>query len=1528
MATPDRVADTDVAVVAMACRFPGATECDTFWRNLREGVESIRRLDPQQLAAAGVDPDVLSSPAYVPAAPVLDDIDGFDAQLFGLTPREAQILDPQQRLFLECAWEVLELAGHDSRRFPGPIGLYAGAGVNTYLLEHLHPHRNKLDGFELMLANDKDFLATRVAYKLDLRGPAVTVQTACSTSLVAVHLAVQSLLAGECDLALAGGTSVRVPHAVGYLHREGMIASPDGHCRAFDAGAAGTVVGSGVGVVALRRLADALASGDPIVALIKGTAINNDGAAKAGFTAPAVDGQSAVIGEALAVAGVAPADIGYVETHGTGTPLGDPIELRALARVFAGCPPGSCAIGSVKTNFGHADTAAGVAGLMKVALALRHRAIPPSLHFQRPNPAFDFEGSPFRVNAALTPWPARQGPRRAGVSSFGIGGTNAHVVLEEAPSRPSSGPGRARHLLVLSAATPSALEQAGSRLAAHLAAHPQQPLADVAFTLALGRPALRARRILVGSDHDEVIRALADPARLATRNDPPGARPIAFLFPGQGSQHPGMAEALYRHEPAFAAVIDRACEYLRATLALDLRDLLFATGGAEGAAARLAQTRYTQPALFALEYALAMLWQSWGIRPQAMLGHSIGEYVAACIAGVFTLEDALEVVAERGRLMQSLPGGAMLAVAAEATVLADGIGPDLAIAADNGPGQCVLSGPRAAIEVTAASLAARGHPVKRLVTSHAFHSPMMDPLLEAFEARIGAVARQAPSIPFVSNVTGTWITAEQARSPAYWARHLRETVRFRGGLDTLLEAPRRVLLEVGPGRVLQGIARAHPGRAPDQLVLGSLPAEGAGTDAHASVLEALGGLWLADVAIDWQAFYADQRRHRVVLPTYPFEHQRYWMESSGEPRYLEAAPDTSRLALDRWFGVPSWRRAPLDQGAQGLDPGETWLVFADAGPFPDAMSAELRARDQQLVQVRAAAGFERLDAARYRIAPGRAADYVALAAALQADGREPRKILHLWSVGDAGQSPEAEVERGFYSLLFLAQAFAGRGIATTVFVLSSNAQSVAGEVELVPERATLLGPVRVIPRECEGFSCRSIDLAFPQTAAACRALARVLAAELAAQHADGVVAYRGGYRWVECFEPVRLGEVADSPFVEHGTYLMVGGLGGLGQAICDHLARSRRARLMLVSRSGFPCRDAWSQWLSDHASDDPVSRTIRQVESWESSGARIAIEQGDVCQREDMQRVLDAVRRRFGPLDGVVHAAGIAGGGALLRKAPADAAAVLAAKVRGLRVLEALCPEARLWVLNASLSGVAGEFGQVDYCAANAFLDAFAQHLHALGKEAITIDWDTWDAGMAVETPVPDTLHALRERTQALRIRPDEGVVALERAVASGLPRILVATTALGRRLQHSNELLVEALARPLARGHARPQLNNSYVAPRTDCERALVAIWEELLGMDGIGIDDDFFELGGHSLLATQMISRLRDRFPASLALREIFEHPTIAELAARLETVELLDADSAALRAVLAEIDGLSQEEVARQLELGPSREGVSGE
>lgn len=1331
---------SDLAVIGMCGRFPGARNIEEFWQNLRDGVESISFFSDEELIEAGVDPAAVDT-HHVRARGVLDDIEMFDAPFFGINPREAEIIDPQHRVFLECAWHALEDAGYDPEKYDGSVGVFAGPNFNSYFLFNLFSNLELLKSyghFETTVRSRPDLLTTFVSYKLNLHGPSVAVQTACSTSLVATHMACQSLLNHECDMALAGGVSISVPQKAGYVYREGGILSPDGHCRAFDARAQGTVFGNGVGIVVLKRLADALADGDTIHAVIKGSAINNDGSAKVGYTAPSLEGQAAVIAEAQAAAGVDCATISYMEAHGTGTALGDPIEVAALTNAFRASTQqtGFCALGSVKTNIGHLDTAAGIAGFIKCVLSLKHQLLPASLHFQQPNPQIDFSGSPFFVNTELRRWTSLASSRRAAVSSFGIGGTNAHVILEEAPEvEPPASPKRHAQLLLLSAKTETALEAATDRLAAHLREHPDSSLADVAYTLQVGRKSFACRRMILAESVADAIESLENKtaSRVRSAKCRESAPPVVFMFPGQGAQYVQMGRELYETEDVYRQEVDRCAETVKAELGVDLRDVLYPEKGREDEAAReLDETRLTQPALFVTEYAMARLWQSWGVEAQAMIGHSLGEYVAACLAGVMTLEEALRLVIARGRLMQRVEG-AMISLTLPETETRQWLkrmeskGVQLSVAAVNGEQQCVVSGSVKAIAELKADLENAGIVSQQLRTSHPFHSALMEEVLEEFEREVERVELKAPQKAYISNVSGGWMTAIEATDKAYWVKHLRETVRYSAGLAKVLTEEDAILLEVGPGDVLSKLALRHPAKSAHHVVVPSMVQPKKGESAEAKILEALGRVWLGGMPVNWKAYFGTERRRRISLPTYPFERQRYWVDASKSAGNGEAAERSlkKRSEIADWFYVPVWKQTLpprlFRNGKEGKAKSR-WLIFVDECGLGSQLVERLKREGEDVISVTAGGEFSSSSDSLYQVAPGCSDDYNTLVKELRLAGKTPDRIVHLWSVEAVEPSSsradcERILERGFYSLLFLAQALdkASLNQPVRIHVVSNGAQDVAGEL-IAPAKATLSGPCKVIPKEYSQLSCCHVDVAWPSSESEREKIVADLMLEFSGTATERVIAWRGRHRWVQTFEPVRLDETVDSPPLvrDGGVYLITGGLGHIGLTFAEYLVRTAHSKLVLVGRTS--------------------DRSEKLLEL-EALGAEIMVVRADVTDEEQMREVVAQATERFGAIHGVIHAAGVAGGGLIQLKTPEAAASVLAPKVFGTLVLDSIFKETPLdfFICCSSALALIGPLGQVDYCAANAFLDAFARERSARqGAFVVSLNWDGWrEGGMA-----------------------------------------------------------------------------------------------------------------------------------------------------------------------------------------------------
>jgi len=1530
----------EIAIISMAGRFPGAKSVEEFWFNLRAGVESISTFTDEELQAAGTPPAELRDPNYVRAKGVLDDIEMFDASFFGFSAREAETTDPQHRLFLECAWEVLERAGYDTQRYEGRIGVYGGAGANGYFLSNLLTNPdiiNSVGMYQAFISNDKDYLSTRLSYKLNLKGPSLTVQTACSTSLVAVHLACQSLLSGECDMALAGGITISVPQVSGYQYREGGILSPDGHCRPFDVQANGTNGGSGVGMVLLKRFDEALADGDVIHAVIKGSAINNDGSRKVGYTAPSVEGQAKAIIAAQLSGELSADSISYVEAHGTATALGDPIEVGALTQAFRSSTSRTqfCALGSMKSNVGHLDAAAGVAGLIKTVLALKHRELPPSLHYTAPNPEIDFAASPFYVNHELRPWETNgDGPRRAGVSSFGIGGTNAHVVVEEAPQLPATAPSsRGWHLLVLSGRTAAAVTAATEKLRRHLEAQPDVSLADVAYTLQVGRREFAHRRAVVCRDVADALEALAEPSRwidglveLSAGSQGGGSgRGAVLMYSGQGAQYVGMGRELYEREAVFRATVDQCAAAFQRAQGYDLRAVLYPQEGQEAeAAARLVETEVTQPALFVLEYALTRLWQQWGLRIEALMGHSIGEYVAACVTGLLSVEDAVRLVGRRGRLMQGMERGAMLAVRLSESELQRWVQhKELWVAAVNGPQQCVLSGRESAIAAVEQELTAAGVVVKRLATSHAFHSGLMREAAQELASEFNGVASGDITIPYISNVSGSWAQVEEVREGEYWGRQMLERVQWWRGVKEVLKSGAGVLLEVGPGESLAGVVKEGVrGRAVTVLSTLRGSRRGGSEAVEREMVARLGEMWVRGVGVKWGGMYAGEERRRVELPTYEFERERYWVEArtgaarlaaEGNGSDVEREGEAERKEADiaKWMYVPVWKQSVGRRGEVAAASGQKWLVLREESGFSDQLVARLEAAGTEVVRVSMGEEFTRVDDSTFVVHPGKKEELERLVRELTEAGWRPQRIVHLWNVSEDSsgltvdgvqqqiEQFEAAQERGFYSLIYLAHAWGVQPSSEPIFlsVITSNTQRVTGVERLRPEQATVLGPCRVIGQEYPHIVCRSIDVQLPEKQPA---LVKQLASELVSKHQSFAVAYRGYERWVQTYERVQLEPREETQLPlrlrDGGVYLITGGLGQVGLTLAAQLVRSARAKLILTGRTAFPAPAEWQQWLDTHGEQDRVSLLIKKLQSLEADGAEIFVVQADASDYSRMEAVIAQAEERFGALNGVIHAAGNVGEQAfraISETGTEEASQQFVPKAHGLIVLDQMLADRELdfCLLLSSLSAVLGGLGFSAYAAANIYMDTFVQkHNERDERGWLSVNWDGWQFEEARIEAEEAPLGVTAEEGSEVFTR----LLDLERAT-----QIIVSTGDLNARLR--KWIRLEPLQTAVRRTdearmtlYPRPSLSVAYLAPRNPLEQRVVEIWEELLGVAPVGVADDFFELGGDSLLATLVVSRLRESLQLEIPLRDLFERATVAELVASIEvSIETAQSD-----------------------------------
>jgi acyl transferase domain-containing protein/acyl carrier protein len=1500
----------EIAVIGMAGRFPGARDLEQYWDNLIHGIESVTYFFEEELENEGIPREVLNNSNYVKAKSLLEEIEYFDAPFFGYTPREAEKMDPQIRLLHECAWHALEDAGYDPGTYKGAIGFYAGAqnNISWQVKVMMASAGNTSDQFDSSNLSDKDHLSTRISYKLDFTGPSFTLETQCSTSLVALHLACQGILSGECDMALAGGVTLTMGRKTGYMYQDGMILASDGHVRSFDARADGSIFGEGAGMVLLKPLADAVDDNDHIIAVIKSSFINNDGNRKVGYAAPSVDGQAEVIKTALELAGVEAESIGYIEAHGTATPLGDQIEIEALKLAFDTEKRNFCRLGTVKTNVGHLDNAAGIAGFIKAALVLQHRTIPPSLHFETANPALDLENSPFTVNTCLHRWERTDGiPLRAGVSSFGIGGTNVHVIMEEAPARwDDRPPARDYQLLVLSALTESAAHAVSDNLAEYFERHPEIDLADAAYTLQTGRKSLPYRKMLVCSSVEEAADGLKDRENCRVFFNQTKKRPLYFMFPGVGAQYVNMGRQLYDEEPFFRREMDRCFDILKPLLDWDLREVLYPSAGETGSGAEagngVSRPEQAQPVLFSFEYALAKLLMHWGFRPDALIGYSFGEYTAACIAGVFSLEEALRLIVTRSRLLGSLSGGVMLSVPLPASDVQAMLPAGLSVAIDNGP-SCIAAGPAEAVSRYADELKAQRYMCMQVPNSHAMHSPMMEPILEEFEKTVAEFSLKEPQIPYISNVTGTWAVPAEVTSPAYWSRHLRQTVRFADGIKELVKENGAVFVETGPGRDLQALIMRHieAQTGSDQYVINLVrPAAKEISDQY-YLLNKIGWLWLYGFHPDRAGFYREEQRARVQLPRYPFERERYWIDINPFAAAPQAQAAQGKLPdIADWFSFPQWQRSLLLPAQRRQVPEQTcWLVFIDDTGFGKKIAEQLRSRGQEVVTVEKGDSYAGQGDA-YTVNVKESKGYRKLLADLQAMNRIPANILHFWGV-TCGQGADRRLERdavdhaqdlGLYSLLYLTWAIGKLHFneAFYIYMVSDNVYEVSGDEILCPEKSPVIGLARTVQQEFANITCRCIDIVLPESGSpAERKLAAQLLEEFNAKAPDMVIAYRNNYRWVEAFDPIRLEDNPDDDIRlrEKGVYLITGGLGAVGFYLSGYLAETFKARLILTGRTALPPRSQWEEYLAGHDETDSTAKKIRKVKHLESLGSEVLTPCADVADTGQMTAAVAEAEAAFGAVHGVIHAAGIVRGETfrtLGMIGKNEFRQHFHPKVYGLLAVAEVFEHKPLdfCLLVSTPASILGGLGFAAYASANMFLDTFVYRFNREHANPwITVNWGDWQEEQAV-----DKNTAIGESVDIMLMTPEEGVKTFELILKYFRSnQVVVSAGDLQDRIDKwvKLEFLNAAENKKPSPGSfkPRPPLMNPYVEPTNPEEELLAGIWSNMFGFEKIGINDDFFELGGDSLKAITAISLIHKELNTEVPLEAFFTGPTIEKLA-----------------------------------------------
>lgn len=1487
----------EIAVIGMSCRLPGAKNIEEYWRNIANGAELISFFKEKELAG-GKNPDIVRHPDFVKAGGVLEEVEYFDSSFFRYTAGEAQAMDPQMRILHECCWEALEDAGYDPATYKARIGTYVGAASNMYwqILSHFSSEGTDSEQLDRSSLNDKDFIATRIAYNFNLSGPSYTLDTACSTSLAAIHEACQALLGGECEMALAGGATITLPQKSGYMYQEGFIASSDGHCKTFDDTSTGTVWSNGAGIVLLKPLADALKDRDPIHAVVKGTLINNDGAKKVSFAAPSVEGQSELIAVAHRMAEVEPETIGFVEAHGTGTRLGDPVEIEALRLAYHTTKKGYCAIGSAKSSIGHTDRAAGIAGFMKAVLALKHKMIPPTLHFNKPNAGIDFENSPFYVNDKLIPWvESAAHRRRAAVNSLGVGGTNAYAVLEEAPPQDETPTFSAfdaadtdtDSLIVLSGNSERAVRLAASQLLQAIRKHPQLDMRDVAYTLQIGRRELPVRLAFVCQDREEAILRLTEYAfgEEAGRSPAPMAKfqkidkklrsyPVIFSFQ-QGNFFTYItALELYRKEPQFRTCLNDCMRVIERASGLQMNNWFRSKADELGMLIESGKsvnddTMFLELLQTSGQIALARLLLSWGIIPSAVMSSGNGHFAAAYVAGACALDDAITLLCAQIANKRHTANDNPLALLSDEAVCL---------------GQSKMGRFQTALEAAS------------------FMSPQMDWLCAATGLSISTAQLERLSFWTDAPSMGVPDTLREVFSTQGSKEY---SIMLHLGSGFFLET---ISQETGMGQAIESTAKAV------ELVESGSSVEGS---AHRCLLAWIGSLWTMGSRVKWEQLHLqhEQSRKRVSLPTYPFERSYYWID--GDPfKLLKQYPsEGSRTELRKreevssWLYYSSWRQKRARELTE-IDSAR-FVVLHDQFRIGDEIVNRLQQRGHAIVSVRLGNEYQRLSDTEYTINPEQYEGYASLCADWSANGIMPERIVYLWSISERDLTIEAvaaskqifdrEQTAGSYGLLHLMQGWEqfGGSHPLHVTVVVNRTLQVAGNDFAYPEKASIIGLSNVIPQEYPHISCRCIDLDHLPSETELipgnrlHNLGRLLYCELTGEHDEPIVAFRNNKRWVQTYEPFAIHSMdkAKGRFRQHGVYWIIGGLGQLGIQMASYFARQYQSKLVLTGRTCFPERSDWPMWLHTHSDGDAISLKIRAIQEMEAHGAQVLLVKADAADLREMEQALTVAEQQFGAVDGVIHAAAAAEGFRFIKESDiGDFERHFTAKLHSLLVLEKLFASRSpdFCLLMSSLASVLGGVGMAAYAAANAVLDSYVLELNRRGRPYWTaINWDGWATGDTRVDTVPRT-----SGLSKLEIEIDEGMEALELALSLDEERIIVSTADF--QLRHQMWIKETNSRTPLdlpdnscneALRDRPDQLAAPYAAPSSSIQEKLEQMWQKALGYRDIGINDNFFELGGDSLKAIHMISAIHRAFQRKVTLSAFMESPTIAALAAFIE-------------------------------------------
>lgn len=1470
--------EDDIAIIGMSGRIPNSKTFEEFWNHLLEGKDLIHHFTQNELEEKGISSELYKNPDFVSAKGILDNIENFDAEFFGYSAREVELMDPQLRLLHECAWEALEDAAIDPERTKDKIGVYTGTSPNHSWINRFSNNMSSTEQFSAMLLNDREFFSTQLSYKLDLHGPSVTMQTACSTSLVNIAIANKSLLNHDCDVALAGGITVSSPNSVGYMYQDGMIQSKDGYCRPFDEEGSGTVFGDGAGIVTLKRYKDAKRDGNPIHAVIKAVEINNDGSRKVGYTAPSVEGQAEVLKNTYKRNNINPDNIDYIETHGTATRMGDPIEIEALSTLFHENNEKSIAIGSVKSNLGHLNSAAGIVGLFKTIMSMKNETIPPTINYEKPNKEINFKNTPFYINTNPIYWKSNEKPRMAGISSFGIGGTNAHIVIQEEKKQIENKKANQSNLLLLSARTENSLQEITDNIKKFIINNPEIPVESIANTLSKGRKQFDYRKSLVLSSSKDLEEDNYIETKAFKGKNKDG---IIFMFPGQGSQYSNMMKDLYDNEPVFRRELDYCFTFIIENYEIDLKNIV------NSEQENINETQYTQVILFIYEYSMAKFLEKCGVKPNYMIGHSIGEYVAACLADVFSLESAIDIVIARGKLMQNLQSGSMLSVQATEDFLVTRIGENISIAAVNAENSCVLSGEHEYIHEIEKTLKNEGIATSLLKTSHAFHSHMMEGILEEFKEVLQKHEFKEPQIPFLSNVTGDWIQTKDAINVSYWVNHIRSTVRFNDELTTLFELNNLSFIEVGPGNTLTSLIKKHKDKD-DNYVINLVRHPQEQVDDYKYFLKKIGELWSNGHEVTIENRNELYYNQMVSLPTYPFERKKYWIE---EQESMCSTNDKKlvKKEMKDWFYLPSWEHSPKNLNNLERKDKNTWLVLNNNSKNHKLLMDGLIELGDNIISVIQGNEYEENEET-FTINPSKIEHYNKLMNTLSQKNINITNVLHLWECSNDEESiltSEDHIINGYYSLIFLSQSIANQKeiSSCTIYVVTTNMHLVTGNEIIHPEKSLLLGPCKVIPQEYNHIKCSNIDIDYSSDIPIWKTKESIqlILKEIYSSEIEQIVAYRNRKRWIQSYKEINLEQENNTleKIEKGGVYLLVGGLGNIGTILSKTLAKEKNTHLYITGRSELPPRIEWGYYINERQSEEnSIVNKIKTILMLEKLGATVNFISADASDFEEMNNVIERIYSEHNKLNGVFYAAGLPGNSSfrpINEIVNVEIEEQFNSKIQGLNILEEVLigTEIDFCLVFSSISSILGGLGFSAYSAANIYIDSFILNKNKNAKNPwICVNWEAWNFWGDLENNVGESI-------DALAILPEEGETLFNYILSSASYRhVLVSTGDITNRINQWLFLNEEKDETHRGVKNERPELDSDFIEPRDKIEKTLCKIWGDFMGLEKVGINDNFFDLGASSLDIVQVTNIINKSLKTNVAVVTLFTYPTISEL------------------------------------------------